>query len=53
MKYKTEIVNNHGCIFDGASFKSVLSVKQWAIGRGGKNKLVLIDGESRKEFFAK
>ena len=34
MKYKAELVNYQGCVFDSGSFNSVKTASQWAKGRG-------------------
>lgn len=53
MKYKAKLVNRQGCEFDKNDFNSVSAAKKWAKGRGGKYKLVIIDGENRAEYNAK
>lgn len=55
MKYKAQLVNKNGCVFDRSEFDTVKEAKSWAKDRGTliKYKLVLIDGENRKEYGAK
>ena len=53
MKYQAKLVNSQGCEFDNGKFNSVSSAKKWAKGRGGKYKLVIIDGENRVEYNVK
>ena len=53
MKYRAKLVNSQGCEFDSQDVSSISAAKKWAKGRGGKYKLVIIDGENRAEYNVK
>jgi len=39
------LINNMGCIFDTAYFRSVTKAKEWARGRGGKYRMFVWEDE--------
>jgi hypothetical protein len=53
MKYKAELVNESGCTFDKGFFATIKAAKEWAKGRGGKNKLKLFETISGEKHLTK